>query len=126
MDRPTAGTTILLRLDGRERPYLLRAPAAARAGRSVPILVELHGRGVDALTFDRMTGFGSLADDAGFALALPSAIGGVWNDGRSSTAAHGPDDVDYLVALIDDACSRLPIDRGRVYMVGARPDPPRG
>jgi poly(3-hydroxybutyrate) depolymerase len=32
--------------------------------------------------FDRWTGFSALADEEGFMLAMPSAIGEVWNDGR--------------------------------------------
>jgi polyhydroxybutyrate depolymerase len=102
--------------DGRERPYLLQAPQTPGMGR-LPLLLELHGRGIDPTRFDQLTGFGSLADEAGFALALPSAVREIWNDGRRQPAT-GPDDVGYLAAVIDDVTARLPVDPGRVYVVG--------
>jgi len=47
-------------------PYLLQAPpAAGTAGDRLPLVLELHGRGIDAETFDRMTGFGALAGEGG-------------------------------------------------------------
>ena len=105
---------------GIDRPYLLRVPAAAgTAGGRLPLVLELHGRGISAETFDRMTGFGALAGEAGFALALPSAVGEIWNDGRDAAPeGRRPDDFGYLAAVIDDAAARLPIDPGRIYVVG--------
>jgi polyhydroxybutyrate depolymerase len=102
--------------DTRERPYLLHVPTTATSdGR--PLLLELHGRGIEAELFDRMTGFRRLADEEGFVVALPSAVGEVWNDGRNPTAAR-VDDVGYLAAVIDDAVTRVPIDDRRIYVVG--------
>lgn len=43
----------------------------------------------------------------------------IWNNGRyPGVEREGPDDVDYLLALIDDARTRLPIDPRRVYTMG--------
>ena len=111
--------SIPLRHDGLDRPYLLQAPASRGSAR-LPLLVELHGRGIDAAAFDRLTGFGSLADEAGFALALPSAMSEMWNDGRirSPKWSVDPDDVGYLTSVIDDALTRVPIDPRRIYVVG--------
>jgi polyhydroxybutyrate depolymerase len=107
--------------DGRDRPYLVRLPPRASDG-PMPLIVELHGRGIDPLTFDRWTGFAALAAEVGAALAMPAAIGDIWNDGRYAGQAWPGvaevDDVGYLSALIDDACARLPIDPARVYVVG--------
>jgi polyhydroxybutyrate depolymerase len=103
-----------------DRAYLLQAPPAADSSdRLVPLVVELHGRGIDAETFDRMTGFGALAHEEGFALALPNAVGEIWNDGRDAAPeGRRRDDVGYLTAVIDDAIARVPADPGRVYVVG--------
>jgi polyhydroxybutyrate depolymerase len=84
----------------------------------MPLLLELHGRGIDAVRFDRLTGFGELATEAGFALALPSAVGEMWNDGRNPAGTVGPDDVGYLAAVVDDAIARAPIDPHRIYVAG--------
>ena len=117
--RPPAGErTITLRHAARDRRYLLRAPRAD-GDAAIPIVLELHGRGIDPVAFDRWTRFGGLADRFGFALALPYAVGEVWADGRWPEADRGtPDDVGYLLAVVEDAATRLPIDRERVYVVG--------
>ena len=114
----TRRTTVPLTYAGLERPYVLQAGPAA--GDRSPLLLELHGRGIDALQFDRLTGFGALGEEAGFALALPTAVGEIWNDGRDLPAEESgrPDDVGYLEAVIDDAIARLPVDPRRVYVVG--------
>jgi polyhydroxybutyrate depolymerase len=103
---------------GLDRPYALQVPAGVAAG-PLPLVVELHGRGIDAERFDQLTGFGALADEAGFALAMPSAVGEMWNDGRIAAAwTVPPDDVAYLAAVIDDAAARCLIDPRRVFVVG--------
>jgi polyhydroxybutyrate depolymerase len=116
---PAGRQTIPLIHDALDRPYLLQAPPNAGADR-LPLLVELHGRGIDPVRFDQLTGFGALADEYGFALALPSAVGEIWNDGRNPAAKGNGrlDDVGYLAAVIDDALARLPIDGRRIYVVG--------
>jgi polyhydroxybutyrate depolymerase len=107
---------------GLERAYLLqipRRPATGPAGPALPLVIELHGRGIDADRFDQMTGFGALADEAGFVLAMPNAVGEMWNDGRIAAAwAVPPDDVAYIAAIIDDASARCRIDPGRVFVAG--------
>lgn len=85
----------------------------------MPLVLQLHGRGIDPVMFDRWTGFSALADEAGFAMAMPAAVGEIWNDGRSlQPGREDADDDGYLSSVIDDACARLPIDHSRVYVVG--------
>jgi polyhydroxybutyrate depolymerase len=126
--QPPGRETIALTYDGMDRPYLLQVPPAtavaaaagvAAARDRVPLVLQLHGRGIDAVRFDRLTGFGALAGEQGFALAMPSAVGEIWNDGRDA-APEGmrPDDVGYLAVVIDDATTRLAIDSRRIYIVG--------
>jgi polyhydroxybutyrate depolymerase len=113
-----AGTNeVPLEHDDRERPYQLHVPAAALTATGVPLVVQLHGRGIDAVQFDRWTGFRAMADESGFVLALPSAVAEIWNDGRYP-AREGIDDVGYLLAVIDDIGARLPVDPRRVFVVG--------
>ena len=115
--RPSGTVTVALRHDGRDRPFLVRVPSDLAGGRA-PLLIELHGRGIDPFRFDRLTGFGELAAEEGFVLAMPSAIDEIWNDGRDPKRRGGPDDVGYLIAVIDALCARLSIDDRRVYLVG--------
>ena len=114
---PPGGRWVALDRGGRERAYLLRLPDRALGGGPVPLIVELHGRGIDPLAFDRLTGLGAHAGDVGWALALPVAVGELWNDGRRP-ARPGPDDVGFLRAVIDDACRDDAVDPRRVYVVG--------
>ena len=115
---PVGTHTLPLTHDGRERAYLLHVPSLARA-ESAPFVRQLHGRGIDPIMFDRWTGFSALADEVGFILAITSALGEVWNDGHYPKRVEGdPDDVRYLLALLDDVCRRLPIDRLQIYVVG--------
>jgi polyhydroxybutyrate depolymerase len=117
---PAGTVEVGLRHQGRARQYLLHAPAGPRT--PAPLLLELHGRGIGPIMFDRWTGFSALADEEGFVLAMPSAIGEVWNDGRY----RGPDwpehqaidDVGYLLAVIDDVAGQRAIDPARIYVVG--------
>lgn len=107
---------VSMRCGGRDRPYYLRVPAVLVE--PAPVVVELHGRGIDPRRFDALTGFSALADEVGFVLALPAAVGEIWNDGRDPLRVECPDDVAYLGAVIDDVCSRGRVDGGRVYLVG--------
>ena len=114
---------------GLDRPYLLHVPesdprpagpeAASRAA-GLPLVLELHGRGIDAAQFDRMTGFTALAEEMGFIVAAPEAVDEMWNDGRESSAHDNalPDDVGYLAALLADVSNGARVDPARVYVVG--------
>lgn len=94
--------------------------AATAAGLGVPLVLEIHGRGIDPVRFDELTGFGELAAEVGFAVAMPSAVGEVWSDGRTPPVlgAGTHDDVAYLAAVVDDAVARGSIDPRRIYAVG--------
>jgi polyhydroxybutyrate depolymerase len=100
---------------GRERSYLLRIPPGASAT-PLPLVLQLHGRGMGPADMDRWTGFGALADEMGFLLAMPAAVGEVWNDGRDD--ADEPDDVGFLLAVIEDVSARRPVDAARISVVG--------
>src|ERR1700690_2678506 len=103
-----------------ERPFLLRAAGVLRA--PAALVLELHGRGIDPVMFDRWTGYSALADEEGFVLAMPAAVGEIWNDGRFRGARwrehDAIDDVGYLLAVIDHVIGRQAIDPARIYVVG--------
>ena len=111
--------TIVLHHGGRERTSRLLEPLTAPPGPAALVLL-LHGRGGGGPWFDRLTAFPELAGREGFVLALPEAADGRWNDGRDTPAAgHGePDDVGFLVRVIQDVAGRRPIDPDRVFVVG--------
>jgi len=105
------------------RHYLLHVPP----GRSpAPLVMMLHGAGGSAEFAAEETGWSRLADAAGFAVVYPEGLPvrphkapkfltnpQEWNDG-SGRGRH--DDVDFLLAVLDDLADR--IDSARVYVAG--------
>ena len=106
--------------DGVTRTYALHVPTGLDRNQPLPLLIELHGGGGTGDRIDRLTGFYGIADREGFVVAAPSGIGRSWNDGRSEIAAGSAeiDDVGFVAELIDRIATQVPIDRGRVYVVG--------
>lgn len=107
------------------RPYRLVVPAGLDRSVPAPLIVFLHGYGASAERFAAALDVPRLAADQGFVLALPSGTRdrhgrAFWNATAACCDFDGAsvDDVAYLAALIDDAASRAPVDRRRVYVVG--------
>lgn len=87
---------------------LYAPPGALAAGEPLPLVVALHGAGVDENMF--MDGYGAgliraLADDRGFLVATPLTY-------PFMSSVHN------LEVLIDDLAIDYPVDRARVYMLG--------
>lgn len=112
--------------DGRDRSYVLRLPADARAsGDRVPLVLVLHGGGGNAASAENMTGFTELARAEGFVVAYPegSARRGrllTWNAGHCCGYAmqQNVDDIGFLGALIDHLIRQYPVDPARIYVTG--------
>lgn len=105
-----------IEVDGRNRDYLLHVPAGYDGAEPLPLVLALHqftdtGRGMR-----RLTGFDAIADEEGFFVAYPYGIRRGWNSGRSG---GGPDDVAFLLALIDALRAEFAIDPARIYATGA-------
>ncbi|MBA2664291.1 MAG: alpha/beta fold hydrolase [Bradymonadaceae bacterium] len=110
--------TVTLTHDAIERSYLLAAPEGI-AGRA-PLVLVLHGGNGNAAKTQRAFGLNALAAREGFVVAYPEAINHLWNDGRDDAEFQDItiDDVGYLLAVVEDAASKLAIDRSRVYVLG--------
>lgn len=115
-----------LRVDGRDRSYVLRLPPGAKPTDKLPLVIVLHGGGGNATNAERMTGMTPFAARHGFAVAYPNGTGRLndrlltWNSGNCCGYAHreNVDDVAFLRALIADATRNNPIDPTRVYVTG--------
>jgi polyhydroxybutyrate depolymerase len=62
-------------------------------------------------------GMNAVADRAGFVAVYPDAFDKHWNDGRETTAS-GPNDVNFVTALVERVRSNRPIDPRRIYATG--------
>jgi polyhydroxybutyrate depolymerase len=105
------------------RTALVHTPATG-LGRSLPLLVALHGSSSSGAALASVTGFDDLADSNGFIVVYPDGelIGGErsWNSGQCCEPATSAqvDDIGFLNALLDEVLATYPIDPARVYVTG--------
>jgi feruloyl esterase len=88
-----------------------------------PLVVVLHGCTQNAADYDRATGWSTLADERGFALAFPqqrmannSNLCFNWFD--PSQAARSGHEVRSIVAMIEHMVTCHSIDRRRIFVCG--------
>jgi polyhydroxybutyrate depolymerase len=102
------------------RPYCVHMPSVARPG--LPIVLLLHGYSSNGEAQSRYFDLDSAVDRRAFILVKPNgtpdAMGAqYWTAGRHLSAT-GPDDVAYLMTVLDDVATAFGADRSRVYVVG--------
>jgi polyhydroxybutyrate depolymerase len=120
----SAGTeTISFQLDGQVRRYIVHAPDTG-TGRAMPLVLMLHGGFGSASQILRHQGgeMNRLAEEAGFIVVYPEAVGRSWDFGEGAVSAgrrgHHVDDLAYLTAVIDRVAVAYPVDRERVFATG--------
>lgn len=115
------------RHDERERTYLLHVPPNLDRSKPAPLVFALHGGGGLAGKFDgQMTAktFFEEADRLGFIVCCPQGVSKRWQDGRQFAVEEAkkegpvPDDVAFLVALLDHLKKTYRIDDGAVFATG--------
>jgi polyhydroxybutyrate depolymerase len=130
------GTTVTcwLEHDGLVRYYLLRVPAE-HPGRTVPVVVALHGLGSEPESIEGMSGLSELADKEGFMAIYPAGIEITqtpdcpkgqpttlrgWNAGGccAGPAEDDIDDVGFILRVLEEVDKKVAIDFHRVYAVG--------
>ena len=114
---PAAADSITV--DGRERDFILREPAAEGPA---PLILVLHGGGGRGRQIERHSDLTEPALAAGFAVVYPDGVGRQWNDGRADldaeTVREGVDDVAFLLALVEHLVTRGSVDPRRVFVTG--------
>ncbi len=120
---------------GHERRYVVHVPNSVPFGDggTYPLVVALHGSAGNAAGFLDEANWGRVAEQYGMIVVAPEGLPlnpnlpptslanpRVWNSGqyRSIYPISRIDDVSFLTAVVDDVCSRWPINRGRVYLSG--------
>ena len=123
---PLLGSTVLemLEVDGIVRQALVYVPTSLPANTPAPLVMFLHGNGIDMLYAVRGFGIREEAERAGFIALFPNgtapAMGccafnqgsPIWGDKQP------PDDVRFIAQLLDLVESKYPIDQDRVYSTG--------
>lgn len=102
------------------RQYVVHVPKEDLT-RPRPLVIALHGMFLTWQNMALTTGLSSYADDHGFLVAYGVGVAQSWNLGSGcceGAARARSDDVGYLVSIVTDLASRVPIDTSRVYVVG--------
>jgi len=116
--QPQAGVKYeTLKVAGALRDLRLFVAPSLDLSRAVPLVIQLHGSPATAAQFQTITHFDDEARKAAFVAAYPDGCDGYWNAGRCCTTKA--DDVAFIGAVIDEVEAQYPIDRSRIYVVGA-------
>ena len=119
----TAGdTTKSLLHNNLKRNYVLHIPRGYDPNRPTPVVIVLHGYGLNAQEMMRITGFNSEADRSGFIVVFPegSGIKSSWNGGTCCGEAliNNTDDVGFIRTLLAELAGFVHTDAKRVYATG--------
>ncbi|MFZ2288003.1 MAG: PHB depolymerase family esterase [Bacteroidales bacterium] len=112
--------------DGLRRTFTVYIPSSYKNPAQMPLVIALHGRGVDGEGMIIVTrkGFDRLAERDGFMVAYPDGIELNWNDGRRDQEAddrahrENIDDVGFIAALTNRMVGDYNADPRRVYVTG--------
>ena len=111
-------------VDGRSRNYLVHVPPQYDPQRPTPVVIALHGGGVNAAFTVATSGLNRKADQDGFVVVYPEGTGFgpflTWNAGGVTGwfGAAQPNDVRFLRSMLDDLECRVNLDARRVYATG--------
>lgn len=108
-------------IDGTDREYFVQAPPRPASQR--PVVFVLHGGTRSAEDIFSRSSWPQVAARSGALLIVPNAIGGNWNDGRTTYLGNfnpsNVDDVGFLRRLVAIAVRDHGADPQRVYFTGA-------
>ena len=110
--------------NGQTRAYLVHIPHGG-LDEPAPVVLALHGAGINAQVMVRLSGLNAKSDEAGFVAVYPNGSGLgdwvlTWNAGGfpEKIAERKPDDVAFIEAVLDDLGAVVPVDPKRVYATG--------
>jgi len=99
---------------GQRRTYYLHTPSTATATRPLPLVIALHGSGMQGKEMAEDTALSKLADQEGFIAVYPDGVKQKWNVSGRATE----DNVQFVHALIGQMQQIRAIDPQRIYVVG--------
>jgi len=109
-----------LKVDGRDRSYLLYIPKGLDRTKPSPVILAFHGAMGTPENIAQITGFNEKAGRAGFIVAYPEGYKRRWNAGNccDPPRAEGINDVAFVRAILDDLVSVVNIDPQRIFAAG--------
>jgi polyhydroxybutyrate depolymerase len=108
-----AASTVAVTIEGIEREAQVHVPARTDGGGPVPLIIAFHGYGGRGADQAARSGLSSLADQEGFVVVYPDALGdpAEWD-------LSGTSDVEFVEQLIAEIESALCIDPARIFATG--------
>ncbi len=113
-----------LEWDGVKRTYHVHVPKNYDHSKPTPVVLALHGAGMNGPMMERFSGLSAKADEAGFVVVYPSGTGAgvflTWNAGffPGPLNKKKADDVGFLNKLLDELPSVVNVDPRRIYVAG--------
>ena len=108
----------------RKRTYIVHVPEAYDAKKPTPVVLALHGAGMNGSMMVWFTGLNKTSDAKGFIVVYPSGTGTgsflTWNAGGliGRFKDERVDDVDFIGKLLDELATLVNVDEKRVYACG--------
>lgn len=112
--------TVKVQVGAAQRTAVVIAPADSPADARLPVVVVLHGLGVNANAMSRTADWrGAVAADQ-FIAVFPQGVSDSWNMGPCCPPANliGVADPAFLDALVADLTGRADVDPTRMYLSG--------
>lgn len=113
-----------LQVNSTQRTYLMHIPAGLAPDKPVPVILALHGAGMNGPMMAWLCGLNKKSDEAGFVVIYPSGTGVgsflTWNSGgfAGEIGEKKPDDVAFISHVLDDVATLVNVDARRVYACG--------
>jgi polyhydroxybutyrate depolymerase len=109
-----------LAVGGATRSATVIVPAARAPGDRLPVVMVLHGLGVNANAMSRIADWRTAVARDRFIAVFPQGVNDSWNMGPCCPPANllGVADTAFLDALVDDLRGRSDADPQRLYMTG--------
>ncbi|MGN6369981.1 MAG: alpha/beta hydrolase family esterase [Phycisphaerae bacterium] len=105
---------------GVKRSYILRVPPSYDGKSKVPMVILLHGATDSAAYAEEAYHFAEKADDTGFILVLPDALGEfhAWHGLDADTPEAPNNDLAFLDLILATVPKAYAVDADRVYVCG--------
>lgn len=115
-----------MKINGRERKYLIHIPSDYSNSEPAPLVLALHGGGGSARSFKQKTSFDRVAENENFIIVYPDGTGRnkyflhTWNTGLNPNYANKQEinDVNFLTQLINYLKQAYTINDSEIYMTG--------
>lgn len=103
-----------------QREYLTVTPLDVRSGERLPVVVALHGLGVDRSAMLNAADWRGAVERDRFVAVFPQGIANSWNMGPCCPPANllGTDDLAYLDTVLAEVTARPEVDAARSYLTG--------